>query len=58
MENFDNKMHMNRPSDSIKNIIKTLAKESPGYYEWKHHKPLFDEECSKLLNQRNANCND
>lgn len=52
MENFDNKVHMNRAPDSIKNIIKTLAKESPCHYEWKHHKPLFDIVCSKLLDQR------
>jgi hypothetical protein len=49
MVNSDNKMQMNRASDSIKNIIKTSAKESPDYYEWKHHKSLFEEECPTLL---------
>jgi hypothetical protein len=32
--------------------IKTSAKESLGLYEWKQHKPWFDEECSKCLGQR------
>jgi hypothetical protein len=28
------------------------AKESLGLYEKKQHKPWFDEECSKFLDQR------
>jgi hypothetical protein len=32
--------------------IKTVAKESLGYYELKQHKPRFDEGCSELLDQR------
>jgi hypothetical protein len=32
--------------------IKTSATGSLGHYEWKQHKPWFDKECSKLLNQR------
>jgi hypothetical protein len=29
-----------------------LAQENLGYCESKHHKPWFDEECSKLVDQR------
>jgi hypothetical protein len=32
--------------------IKILATESLGYNELTHHKPRFDEGCSKLLDQR------
>jgi hypothetical protein len=31
---------------------KLIAKESPGYFELKKHRPWFDEGCSKLLDQR------
>jgi hypothetical protein len=36
----------------LRENIKISAKVSLGYYELKKHKPLFDEECSKLLDQR------
>jgi len=32
--------------------IKTSAKDSPGLYELKQHKPWFNEECSRFLYQR------
>jgi hypothetical protein len=32
--------------------IEISAKENLGYYELKKHKPWFDKECSKLLDQR------
>jgi len=32
--------------------VNALATESLGCYEFKHHKPWFDEEWSKLLEQR------
>jgi hypothetical protein len=32
--------------------FKSSAKESIGYYELKYHKPWFEKECSKLLDQR------
>jgi hypothetical protein len=37
---------------SIKEDIKTLAKESVGLHEMKQHKPWFDEECLDILDQR------
>jgi hypothetical protein len=36
----------------IRENIKISAKESPGYFEFKKHKPWFDEGCSKLLDPR------
>jgi len=38
--------------ESIKENIKASATESLGYYELKHHKPKFDEQCLKLLDYR------
>jgi hypothetical protein len=32
--------------------IKTSAKENIGYQKLKHKKPWFDDECSKLIDQR------
>jgi hypothetical protein len=41
-----------RAGENIRENIKILAQESLDQYERKQHKPWFDEECSKLLNQR------
>jgi alpha/beta superfamily hydrolase len=38
--------------ETIRENIKSSAKESLGYYEMQQHKPWFDEGCSKLLDQR------
>jgi hypothetical protein len=38
--------------ESIRENIKASATESLGYYELIQHKPWFDEESSKLYNQR------
>jgi len=32
--------------------MKASAMQNLGYYELKQHKPWFDDECSKLLDQR------
>jgi hypothetical protein len=42
---------INRAWDTIREI-KIFAKESIGHCEVKHHKSWFDEECSKLVDQR------
>jgi hypothetical protein len=39
------------PGKLLKNI-KISAKESLGYFEFKKHKPWFDEGCSRLLDPR------
>jgi hypothetical protein len=43
---------MNGARDNIREKIKISAQESLGYCEPKHRKPLFDEECSKLVDRR------
>jgi hypothetical protein len=45
-------LDINKAWETIRENIKILAKERVGYYELKNHKPLFDEGCPKLLDQR------
>jgi hypothetical protein len=45
-------VNVNRAWENITENINISAKESLGYYELKKNKPLFDEGCSKLLDQR------
>jgi hypothetical protein len=52
LENLNVSEDINRVWENIKGSIKILAKESLGLYERKQHKPWFDEECSKSLDQR------
>jgi hypothetical protein len=52
LENFDDNVDMNRAWENIRENIKTSAKESPGHYELKQHKPWFGYECSKLIGRR------
>jgi len=40
------------PWENIKEGIETSAKDSRSLYELKQHKPWFDEECSRFLEQR------
>jgi hypothetical protein len=37
--------------ESIRENIKTSAKDNLGYQKLKHNKPWFDDECSKLIDQ-------
>jgi hypothetical protein len=48
VESFD----INNAWGNIREIIKTLAKENLGYQNLKHNKPRYDDECSKLIDQR------
>jgi hypothetical protein len=43
---------INMISDNIKESIQISAKQSLGLYEWKEHKPCFDEEWERFLDQR------
>ena len=43
---------INKVWENIKENIKTSAKESLGLYELKQHKPWYDEECLRFLEQR------
>jgi hypothetical protein len=52
LENLDAEVEVNSAWETIRQNIKSSAKESLGYFELKKHKPCFDEGCSKLLDQR------
>jgi hypothetical protein len=44
--------YMNRAWENIRENIKISAKDSIGNHELQHHKPWFDDECSKLIEGR------
>jgi hypothetical protein len=52
LENLDTEVDINRAWETTGQNSKISAKDSLGYYEMKTHKPWFDEEYSKLLDQR------
>jgi hypothetical protein len=52
LESLEGNCDINRVWDNIRENIKISAQASLGYCESKHHKPWFDEECSKLVDQR------
>jgi hypothetical protein len=52
LENLQDSGDINRAWDSIRENIKISAQERLGYCESKHRKLWFDEECSKLVDQR------
>jgi hypothetical protein len=52
LENLEDDGDINRAWDNIREDIKILDQESLCYCESKHHKWWFDEECSKLVDQR------
>jgi hypothetical protein len=52
LENLDAEMDNNRAWENIRENIKISAKEKLGIYELKKHRPLLDEGCSILLDQR------
>jgi hypothetical protein len=52
LEDLDAEEEINSAWKTIRENIKSSAKESLGYFELKKHKPRFDEGCSKLLDQR------
>jgi hypothetical protein len=43
---------INNAWESIRENIKTSAKDNLGYQKLKHNKPWFDDECSRLTDQR------
>jgi hypothetical protein len=45
-------MDINSVWGSIREYIKTSAKENLGHHKLKHNKPLLDDECSKLIDQQ------
>jgi hypothetical protein len=47
LEDLDTEVEINIAWETIRENIKTSAKESLGYFELKKHKPCFGEGCSK-----------
>jgi hypothetical protein len=47
LEDLDAEMEINSAWETIRENIKMLSRESLGYFEWKKHKPWFDERRSK-----------
>src|SRR5215831_10162697 len=52
LENVSDDENINRAWESVKETIKTSAKESLGLQEMEQHKPWFDEECLGILDER------
>ena len=52
LENLHDSKDINKDWKNIKEGYKISAKESPGLYKWKQHKPWFDKECLGFLYQR------
>jgi hypothetical protein len=52
LENLGNNGDINRVWDTIREDTKISAKDCLNHCELKHHKPWFNEECSKLVDQR------
>jgi hypothetical protein len=52
LEDLDTEVEINSAWEMIRKNINISAKESLGCFEVKKHKPWFNEECSKLLDQR------
>jgi hypothetical protein len=52
LENLEDSGDINRAWNNVRENIKISAQESLGYCESKHHKPWFNEECSRLVDQR------
>jgi hypothetical protein len=52
LESSDESFDTNNAWESIRENIKTSTKENVGYQKLKHNKPWFDDECSKLTDQR------
>jgi hypothetical protein len=50
--NLDDSKDPHMAWENAKQNIKISARDSLGLYEWKQHKPWFDEEGSKFLDQR------
>jgi hypothetical protein len=52
LENLDDNDDINRAWETIRQNIRILAKESIALWESKSYKPLFDEDCLKLVDRR------
>jgi DNA repair ATPase RecN len=52
LQSLDESFDINSAWESIRENIKTSAKDNLGYQKLKHNKPWFGDECSKLIDQR------
>ena len=52
LENFNDSKDRNRDWENINENIRTSDKEILGLYELKQHKPRFNEECLRFLDER------
>jgi hypothetical protein len=52
LKGLDTEVEINGAWETIRENIKISAKENLGYFEFKKHKPWFDNGCSELLDQR------
>jgi hypothetical protein len=52
LESLDERFDIDNAWEGIRENIKTSAKDNLGYQKLKHNKPWFDDECSKLMDQR------
>jgi hypothetical protein len=52
LENLHESLSINSAWGSIRDNMKTSAKDNLGYHRLKHNKPWFDDVCSKLIDQR------
>jgi hypothetical protein len=52
LEDFDTEVEINSTWETIRDNMKISTKEIVGYFKLMKYKPWFDEECSKLLDQR------
>jgi len=52
LDSLHERFDINNSWDSIREIIKNSAKDNLGYQKLKHKKPWFDDEWSKLIDQR------
>jgi hypothetical protein len=51
LESLDENFDINNAWGSIRENIKTSAKDNLGYQKLMHNKPWFDDDCSKLIDQ-------
>jgi hypothetical protein len=51
-EILDESSDINNALESFRENTKTSAKDNLGYQKLKRNKPWFDDECSKLIDQR------
>jgi predicted CopG family antitoxin len=52
LESLDESFDINNAWESIRENIKTSAKDNLGYHRLKHNNQWFDDKCSKLIDQR------